>query len=152
MSQIPKLLRPPKPSDLPFIYNSWLRSYKESPDNPIQGEAYYSYHKMLIISILERAQISILCDPQYPDTIYGYAIYEFTDDSIVMHWLQVRYTFKRLGFARFILDSIKDLGESKGIFNPTITITARGYTYRHIKDKFIHTYQPKQAFKQKELS
>jgi hypothetical protein len=161
MSQIPKMLRPPrkpdltcdppKKGDLSFIYNSWLESYKESPDNPIKGEAYYDYHKMLIISILERSYISILCDPTDQDTIFGYAVYEFKDDSIVLHWIQVKYTFKRLGFATFIIDSIKDLAESKGIFNPIITITARGLAYKHLKDKIKHIYKPKMAFKLKEI-
>jgi len=151
MSQIPKLLRPPKKTDLPFIYNSWLRSYKDSPDNPIKGEAYYSYHKMLLISILSRSNISILCDPKDQDQIYGYAVYEFTDDSIVMHWLQIKHLWKQLGFARFILESIVNAAESKGIFNPIITITARGISYKHIKDKFSHIYKPKSAFQLKEI-
>lgn len=151
MSQLTKKLRPPKKTDLPFIYNSWLESYKESPDNPIKGDAYYSYHKMLLISILERSIISILCNPEVEDQIFGYAIYELTEDSIVLHWLHVKHTYKRLGFARFILDSIIDLGESKGIFNPIVTITAKGLSYMHIKDKFNHIYRPKLAFKLKEI-
>ncbi len=151
MSQVPKILRPPQKTDLPFIYNSWLESYKDSPDNPIKGEAYYSYHKMLLISILDRSIISILCNPDDPWQIYGYCVYEFVNDSIVIHWLQVKHLWKQLGFATFILDSIVNLAESKGIMNPIITITARGLSYKHIKSKFSHVYKPKQAFKLKEI-
>jgi hypothetical protein len=146
MSQIPKILRPPKPSDLNFIYNSWLESYKESPDNPIKGNAYYSYQKMLIVSILRRAQVSILCNPDDLDQIFGWCVYEITEDCIIVHWLHIKYSFRKLGFARYIIDSILNASESKGVFNPIITITARGISYKHMKNKFQHVYKPKLAF------
>lgn len=152
MSELPKILRPPKSNDLKFIYNSWLRSFKESPDNAIKGDGpYYSYQKMLIVSILDRSYISILCNPDDIDQIYGYAVYELTEDQIILHWIQVKYLWKRLGFATFIMNSIRELAESKGIFNPIITITARGLSYKHVKDQFTHIYLPKLAFKIKEL-
>lgn len=147
----PKILRPPQKTDLPFIYNSWLRSYKESPDNPIKGDAYYSYQKMLLISILSRSQISILCDPKDINQIFGYAVYELTDDSVILHWIHTKHLFRRFGFARFIIENIMNLAESKGIFNPIITITAKGQQYLYIKDKIKHIYLPKLAFLLKEI-
>jgi ribosomal protein S18 acetylase RimI-like enzyme len=151
MSQLPKILRPPKKTDLNFIYSSWLKSFIDSPDNPISEKAYYSYQHLLISSILDRALVSILCNPDDLDQIFGFAVYELTHDKLTIHWLHIKYSFRQLGFAKFILDSLLKAAENEGIFNTTITITHRGLSYRHLKDKFSHIYNPKEAFRLKEI-
>jgi ribosomal protein S18 acetylase RimI-like enzyme len=151
MSQFPKILRPPQKNDINFIFNSWLKSFIDSPDNPIKGNAYYSYQHLLINSILSRAEVSILCNPDDLEQIFGFIVYEMINNIVVVHWLHVKYSFRQLGFARYIITAILNLAESRGIFNPVITITHRGLSYKHLKDKFKHIYNPKLAFKFEEL-
>lgn len=106
---------------------------------------------MLLISILERSYISILCNPDDLEQIFGYAVYEFSEDSIILHWIHVKYSFRQLGFGAFLIDNIMKIAESKGIFNPIIKITAKGQQYKQLKGKIKHIYSPKLAFKLKEI-
>lgn len=149
----PKTIRLPKKTDLNLIYSSWLHSYRESPDNPISGDAFFSYHKLVLLNLLktEGVLLSILCNPDDLEQIYGWVCYEFSQDSIILHWIHVKYSFRRLGFARFLMENVIKLAESKGIFNPVITITGRGLQYKQLRDKIKHIYKPKLLFKLLEI-
>lgn len=94
-------------SDLHFILSSWLKSYNSSPDNCIKNNhRYYFYQKSLIASILTRAKTVVICNKDIPEQIYGYCVYEETDNLFVLHWLYVKYTYRKLGLARSLLSNI----------------------------------------------
>lgn len=140
--ELPKKLRPPNQNDLNFIYASWLNSYLYSPFNPIPGNSYYYYQKLLITHILNKSVVSVLCNPDDTDQIYGYAVYQIKDNHITLHWLYIKLTFRQLGCARYIMDNLLAL-----VPDNEITITHKGINYEEYRDKFNHLYIPKKAFK-----
>ena len=145
MDNLPKILRPPKNDDVNFIYNSWLKSYADNNYfNPIKGPAYYGYQKLLINKLLNQSIISIVCNPEDEDQIFGYAVYEIDNSKLILHWIYIKYNFRRLGVCRFLLDTILSARMDRNFF-----LTFKGTYYNSYAHKFDHTYSPKLAFTDK---
>ncbi len=139
---LPKMIRPPNPNDLNFIYSSWLNSYNDhNKFQPIKGPAYYGYHKLLINKLLNQSLVSVICNPDDTEQILGYAIYQIQNDSLILHWLYIKYSFRQLGLSKYLINSLLD-----NIKNKTFIITLKGSNYDLYKDKYDHTYNPKLAF------
>jgi hypothetical protein len=143
MENLDKILRPPNPNDLNFIYSSWINSYNDNNFfNPIKGPAYYGYQKLLINKLLNQSEVSVICNPEDKDQIFGYAVYELRPDSEpIIHWLYIKYTFRKLGLARFLLDSIMGIAKADRVL-----ITFKGTWYKSYASKFNHLYLPKLAW------
>lgn len=140
---MPTVIRPMQPSDNNLIYNSWLKSYGESSD--VSGEKknlYYLRQKKLIDSILSRASVLIICNPEDEDQVYGYLVYEYLADNFILHWAYVKYTYRHLRLFKGLLDDLlATLNYSKEII-----LTHRGVCYSQMKHLVPHFYQPELAY------
>lgn len=108
MSPASFTLRQANPSDESFIYNSWLKSYKNSDfARSIPARTYYAMHHLVIERILSRpsTQVLVACDPTAPDVLYGYVVMESVGDLSVVHYCYVKQAFRRLGIASALLAS-----------------------------------------------
>ena len=104
-TQYPVMLRYATPADDSLIYSSWLKSYKQSPVNKrIKAQQYYAYQKRIIERLLARSHAVCVCNPDDQDQVYSFGVVEIHDDKMVLHWVQTKYTFKHLGFARMIVE------------------------------------------------
>lgn len=137
----PKQLRSPHPTDLPFILNSFTESYKDSKYNPIYGMAYFYYFRLLLNKLISKSLITIICNPDDINQIYGYAIYQIKDDKLIIHWIYIKYTFRKLGLAKYLYNILLNMVKDK-----EITITLKSCYYDKYKDSYNHIYQPKIAF------
>ena len=96
-------LRPKQADDESFIYSSWLRSYRSSPIvTHMNNDVYYDNHKLVIKKLLEISDVMIACNPEDPDQIYGFICYE----PGIIHYLYVKYPFRKMGLAKYLLSSI----------------------------------------------
>jgi GNAT superfamily N-acetyltransferase len=134
-------LRSPNPSDLPFIINSWTESYKDSKYNPIYGPAYFYYFRLLLNRLIPKSLITVICNPDDPDQIYGWGCYTITDNQLIVHWIYIKYTFRKLGLGTFLLNTLKEMVKSDELI-----ITLKPCYYDRYKDTFKHKYEPKRAF------
>lgn len=96
-------LRLNTPADESFIYDSWLKSYQEqNRDFKRMGiRTYYAGYKKILMGILDSALVVIACNPDDKDQIYGFIVAEA--DADIVHYLYVKYTFRKLGIARRLL-------------------------------------------------
>jgi hypothetical protein len=118
MSETPPIrLRTYEDGDLPFILNSWLRSYRRSVSD-VPGWFYWSRQKALILALLERSYTVVACDPDDPDVVYGFAVVESDGHTFhALHWAHVKHGLRGAGVARAMLRAL-------GIFeNSDITLT-----------------------------
>ena len=137
MTKVPLKFRAPTVSDKSFIFNSWLKSFRHSPlAKPLCNEVYFKNHKVIVENILKRSRVLIACNPEDEDQIYGYIVYEpIIDDITVLHYVYVKFTYRKLGIARTIVEGSID------IKNP-ILYTHHTETVKRIKDKLDLIYDP----------
>lgn len=95
------------PGDRNFVLSSWLKSNLASRDHrDIRREVYYEFLTPVVSSILERAVCLVLCDIESPDHIYGYIVYE-PGELLVVHYVFVKHSFRRFGFAKMLIDEVR---------------------------------------------
>lgn len=95
------MLRDGRPTDLPFIYASWLKGLRYGNDwfGAIdQGIYFKAYHKVLE-SVLLRSTVKVACLIDEPDAILGYSVTSGTK----VHWVFVKKHWRGIGLARDLL-------------------------------------------------
>ncbi len=100
------------PKDESFIYNSWLKSHRSSPECKfLDNDTYYNNHKLIIQKILSREGTNIIlaCNPEDEDQIYGWLVEETyqlpsSSSTRVIHYIYVKYNFRRMGIGRMLFE------------------------------------------------
>lgn len=107
--ELPLKIRNVTNEDVPFIFNSWLKSFRETGfmANGISNTVYYDGHHKIIQKILQRSEIWVACDERYPDQIFGYAVAERIDGIFVLHYVYVKHNFRKTGIAKVLLSMFK---------------------------------------------
>ena len=104
------LLRLGNDTDVPFISNSWLKNYRYSFEVAgVPTNTYYDNHHRLLVELIPRSAVVVLCNPQRPDHILGYAVYEKTMGALVIHYIYMKKVFRRRGLARKMIEAILEL-------------------------------------------
>ena len=116
MSSSPITLREGVIEDAPFILNSWLKSYRVSNfARSMTNTVYYEGHHPVVRKILKRAKVTVACDPSHPSQIYGYIVHEMVEDIPVIHYCYVKHTFRNMGIASNLINSVKE-SDQAGVF------------------------------------
>ena len=116
-------LRPLTEEDHPFLYNSWLKSYRFSLfAERITNTIYFEDHHKLIEKILNNSKILIACNPSDPSQLYGYVVAGEDDGILIVHFLYVKHTFRNMGIGKTLLDAV---GHSSD--KPLSTLTILGW-------------------------
>lgn len=101
-------IRTATPSDHPFIYNSWLKYFKNNSyfARRIKSAIFFEWHHSAIERILARqtSLALIACDPENEDVIHGYLVIE-RGEKPVIHWVFVKEAFRRLGIASALIEA-----------------------------------------------
>lgn len=108
MNAVQLAIRPGQEADLPFVFNSWLKSFKTRSQfaRRITDEVFYRWHKLVVSRILQRpgTQLLVATPEGEPDTILGYLVME-QQDVQVLHFAYVKTSFRRFGIARALVKS-----------------------------------------------
>ena len=126
-------MRTPLESDIPFIYASWLTSYRHEEDK-MTNTMYFEKFKKILTSILEKSHVIVACSEEDPEHVYGYIVYE-KKDPVIVHYILVKQTFQRLGIGTKLKDQIKD-------GNNPMVCTFAGFAFTKLKNKWRLTYNP----------
>jgi len=110
-------LRPLTEEDHPFLFNSWLKSYRFSPfAERITNTIYFEDHHRLIERILKNSKILIACNPSDPSQLYGYVVGGEDDGILIIHFLYVKHTFRNMGMGKTLLDAMGHSGETASVY------------------------------------
>lgn len=102
----PILLRKPHSEDIPFIFNSWLKSYRPSIQvKNIPQNIFYGEHHRFLEKIMKRAECIIACNPDDTNHIFGYVVYEIITGVLVVHYVYVKQDYRRLGVCNYLLEA-----------------------------------------------
>ncbi len=131
--------RPALTTDLPLIYNSWLKEYYYSTKYITATLFNKEYHKV-IEYILSYSSVMILCNKDEIDHIIGYIVY--TND--VIHWIYIKSSFRLMGLGRKLLQRIKQN-------NDEVICTHYGHIFKdkRIVEKYKLIYNPFSLYKSK---
>lgn len=118
-------LRGAKIEDLPFIYSTWLRSYRYASQfaKKISNSVFYEWHHKVIDRFIERGgKIFIAHAPGEPEVILGYLCLE--GDLSTIQYIYVKKAFRKMGIA-------------KELFNTTGASSAKGFTHWTLDTNWI---------------
>lgn len=105
---VPISIRDVTQSDVNFIFNSWLKSFRAGRlASKVDNSVYYAEQHKVIEKLIANGTTHIACDPNEPGEIYGYVNYQMIDGVFVMHYIYTKHTFRNMGIARQLLKHIK---------------------------------------------
>lgn len=130
-------LRSATEADVPFIFNSWLKSYRGANSvKNITNPVYFEFQHKAIEKILQRSQVYVLCSPDDNSQVFGYIVCEKVEEIPVLHYAYVKYAFRGMGLCKLLMShanldkqiggfythethsSNKLLKDSKFVYNP----------------------------------
>jgi hypothetical protein len=93
-------IRPAIPTDIPFVYSTWLRSYRTGSGLGLQSgkHQYFVLYQMILDQILERESTTVLVAALDEDLsiALGYIVIE----PKILHYVFVKEPFRRFGIAK----------------------------------------------------
>jgi len=106
---IPYKLRAPKEADINFIFNSWLKSYRNSDFAKSQCNAvYFENHKQIVTTLINKSLIVVACSPDDVNHVFGYVVYQFLPgNNLLVHYAYVKHTYRRMGIAKDFISKIR---------------------------------------------
>mgnify|MGYP002135715089 CR=1 FL=1 len=141
MNQNIMCLREATESDHSFVYNSWLKSFRQGSPwaRLVPPQIFYANHKQVIALILKAAKVLIACNPEDPEQIYGYVVYT-PHRGTVIHYVYVKQPYRQLGFAKKLIAEAKQEQHIN-----ILPLTATHITViweQHLRDRFNMIYNP----------
>lgn len=88
-----------KAEDLPFIFDSYLKSWRISKHaGTIPNHLYYEVQRTCLEDLLGRGAKTVVAYPEgHPDAILGWAVGEVKDGKCVIHYVYIKDSY--VGFA-----------------------------------------------------
>ncbi len=104
---LPVRIRPVTNDDVPFIFNSWLRCFRESGlfARSVPNTVYFQNHHKILQKLAKRATIYVADNPDDPTQLFGYICAEYIDNIFVIHFMYVKHDFRKLGIGKALLNS-----------------------------------------------
>lgn len=90
--------------DLPFIYSTWLKSYRYGSQfaKKLTNKVYYEWHHKLIERLFARgANCFVVVDSSDISVLYGYVVIE----GPVMHFSYIKKPFRNLGLFNKLIET-----------------------------------------------
>lgn len=134
-------LRPATEADVPFIFNSWLRCYRNSPNmRGCENPVFFQQHHILIEGLCRRSSILVACSAANVSVIYGYVVVETIENNMVVHFAYVKEIYRKLGLGAHLMSHF---GWTK---TTPIFATHRTFMTDQLAQKFPIVYNPYLAY------
>jgi GNAT superfamily N-acetyltransferase len=116
-NELPITLRPANSEDVGFIFNAWLKSFRNSDlSKDIANEVYYSEHHKVIENLLKTYEVLIACNQDDLTQIYGFICAGSTDNIFTVNYIYVKHTFRRMGIGLALLNAFEHNDEYAAIY------------------------------------
>lgn len=137
-------IRPPKPTDLNFIFSSFSKSMKNESDigRACKSSIFFTEFQKVIDLLLEKSAVIIACSPEEEDAIIAYLIFS---PGVAVHYVWVRPSCRRKNIAKDLITEA--FPEAKQVVYTLNTSDAK----KIAKDYPELTYNPFILFKKGEL-
>lgn len=97
------------PTDYNYILRTWIMTWRNEDQNRvIPNTVFYKQANSLFRTILEKFGAIIVCSPEYPDLILGFAISAYMDNGDwVLFWIHIKSLYAQLGIGEQLYRFIK---------------------------------------------
>lgn len=110
-------IRPAQETDIPFILNSWLKSFRMGTFNVnVANTIYFTEQHKLVEKILKRSTVLIACESNDVANIYGYIVFEKIEGILTIHYMYIKHTFRGLGLSKVLLENAGHDKEAGGLY------------------------------------
>jgi ribosomal protein S18 acetylase RimI-like enzyme len=97
-------VRPAKATDMPFVHDSWRRSFEGAPAVRLADREHLRVEMRRVINRLcDHATVLVACDTTDEDTLVGFAAFTERDGRSELHYVYVKKDFRGMGIARSLL-------------------------------------------------
>lgn len=94
-------------ADVPFIFSSWLKSYRSSFfGQNISTTIFYNEHHKVIERLLKSCEVWIACNDNDSTELYGFICAEVQQGILIIHYTYVKQLFRTLGIGKMLLRAI----------------------------------------------
>ena len=146
-NNLPVRLRTLTEEDKPFIFNSWLKSYRFSHfGEKITNTIYFQDHHKVVERIIKNSKTLIACDPEDSSQLYGYIVAAVEEGILVLHFIYVKHTFRNLGIGKTLLDALGHDKSSAAVYTHHTRMADK------LAAKYNFVYHPYLMFDSKEVS
>lgn len=97
-------IRPATEGDLPFIVDSWMRSYSKSVT--VARPIYDRFQRELIERLLKASTVLVACNSESPSQLFGYVVAQRRGAVVVLHYVYVKQIFRHFGIAAALLSHV----------------------------------------------
>jgi len=95
------------PSEVNFIYNSWLRSTWSDNITKHRKNDHFKIKTQEIDNALSKSEVAVACFKDDPNFIYGYVVYKhIKPDVLIVHYAYTKAPFRKYGVLKSILESM----------------------------------------------
>lgn len=100
-------IRPAKEADIPFIFSSWLKSYRESEfSRPMRNDTYYQEYHALIDSVIKKGMIFCAVNKTDDEQIFGWICANLASSPATCHYIYTKMPYRGLGIADLMMKII----------------------------------------------
>jgi hypothetical protein len=104
--ELPVLIRPATEADVAFIFNSWLKSYRNTMQ-AVLNPVYFEFQHKAIENLLKKCQVQVACSSTNNTELYAYLVYEQIEGINVLHYAYTKHTYRRLGLQKKLAVELK---------------------------------------------
>ena len=103
--------------DLPFLFSSWLKSYRSSHfAEKITNTIYFSDQHKLIEKLIGDSKVVVACNGEDPSQVYGYIVGGEVDGISLLHFIYVKHTFRNMGIGKTLLDAVGHESDKAAVY------------------------------------
>lgn len=162
----PVRVRPATEADVPFIFSSWLKSYRGGRfAQDMHTTIYYTEHHKIVENLLKTCEVLVACNDVDAAEIYGFLCHEKIDGHFTIHYIYTKQTYRMLGIGNILMNAanhdssiasfyshntvsaLKLAAKYRCIYNPYLALSCE---YRKpLPEKSKTEYVPEDAFVEK---
>lgn len=129
--------RPLQDSDKAFVFNSWLKSYRNSSfAKSMINEVYFTFHAKLIEQALVSSQVIVAASTVDQTQVYGWIVFRQLDEDTIVHYVYVKFPYRKFGLGEQLLRFASPDAEKYTI------ITHEPRNFELLSKKFNLVYNP----------
>lgn len=135
---LPLRIRPATNEDIGFIFNSWMRSYRDKGTGckNVPTVIYDQNQHKLIERLLQNATTLIACNDEDPSQIFGYICAEYIQGAFVVHYAYTKHSMRKFGVFSHLLNAFQHDATVAGCYTHQTSVAYR------LENKYQLIYHP----------
>ena len=144
-SNLPIRIRPAIQEDVPFIFNSWLKSFRHSHiGRLVTNEIYFNSQHKIIEKILQENTVMVACNQEDPSQLYGYIVAGDVEGHFILHYVYIKHTYRNMGLAKTLLNTFSHDPSTASVYTHHTRVAEK------LASKYNFVFHPYLLFNMKE--